>query len=100
MHKNVMIVFTIAHSIIIFFVCLHMFTLGTIETEKTSCYLTWPLVHLFYAFINYLFAWFFCYNYCEITSKRGHNVLLISKKFLKVLIFFSFTPVPLKYMAD
>ena len=52
-------------------VCFHMFTLGTIETENTYCYLTWPLTHLLYAFINYIFAWFACYNSYEIQNKDG-----------------------------
>ena len=66
-----MIALTVVHSIIIFLVCFHMFTLGTIESENKYCYLTWPLMHLFYAFVNYIFAWFCCYNSCEIANKRG-----------------------------
>ncbi len=100
MHKYVMIVFTVVHSIIIVLTCVHMFTLGTIESENTSCYLTWPLMHLFYAFVNYIFAWFYCYNSCEIMSKRGQSVLIVSKKFLKVLFIFSFTPAPLKMLSS
>ncbi len=100
MHRNIMIVATLTHVLIIFFTCVHMFTLGTIESENKSCYLTWPLMHLFYAFINYLFAWFFCYNAAEITNKKGHNVLILSKRFIKVLIFFSITPIPLKFLSN
>lgn len=100
MHKKIMTIFTLVHSFIIFFVCIHMFTLGTIESENTACYLTWPLTHLYYAFINYLFAWFFCYNSCEIMNKKGHHVLIVSKKFLKVLFFFSVTPILLKLLCS
>lgn len=100
MHKQVMIVASVIHAIIIFVACLHIFTLGTVDSETNACYLTWPLTHLYYAFINYLFAWFFCYNSCEITNPKGHNVLNVSKKFLKVMVMFSFTPLPLKYLAS
>ena len=99
MHKNIMITATIVHAIIIALACLHIFTLGTIESEKNSCYLTWPLTHLYYAFINYLFAWFFSYNACEINNPKGQNVLIVSKKFLKVIFFFSFTPIPVKFLS-
>lgn len=99
MHKQVMVIATIVHAIIIFVACMHIFTLGTVDSEANSCYLTWPLTHLYYAFINYLFSWFYCYNACEITNPKGHNILNISKKFLKVMLLFSFTPIPLKYLA-
>ena len=100
MHKHVMIVATLIHAIVIVFVCIHIFTLGTIDSETNSCYLTWPLTHLYYAFINYLFAWFCCYNSCEISNPKGHNLLNVSKKFLKIMTLFSFTPVPLKILAE
>lgn len=99
MHKQVMVIATVVHAIIIFVACMHIFTLGTVDSETNACYLTWPLTHLYYAFINYLFAWFYCYNACEITNPKGHNVLNVSKKFLKVMLLFSFTPMPLKYLA-
>ena len=99
MHKNIMNVFSSIHIIIIITVCLHIFTLGTVDSEKSACYLTWPLTHLFYAFINYLFAWFACYNSCEITTTKGHHVLIVSSKFLKILLIFSFTPIPLKLLT-
>ena len=95
-----MILLSIVHSLIILIVCFHMFTLGTIESENKYCYLTWPLMHLYYAFVNYIFAWFCCYNSCEIASKKGHNLLLVSKKFLRIFFIFCFTPIPLKYLAD
>lgn len=100
MHKNVMNLLGAIHIVIILFSCLHIFTLGTVDSEKNACYLTWPLTHLFYAFINYLFAWFFFYNSCEIKNPRGHDVLVVSKKFLRILFLFSFTPIPLKFLAQ
>ena len=99
MHKQVMLIATVVHAIVIFVACMHIFTLGTVDSESNACYLTWPLTHLYYAFINYLFAWFYCYNACEITNPKGANVLHISKKFLKVMVLFSFTPLPLKFLA-
>ena len=62
--------------------------------------MTWPLMHIFYAFVNYLFAWFYCYNSYEIKNKRGHNLILVSFKFLKVFFFFSFTFIPLKIVSE
>ena len=100
MHKNIMNLMGAVHVIIIVFSCLHIFTLGTVDSEKNACYLTWPLTHLFYAFINYIFAWFYFYNSCEIKNPKGHDVLLVSKKFLKVLFVFAFSPIPLKYLAQ
>ena len=99
MHKWVMNIFAFVHVVVIVCACAHIFTLGTIDSEKNACYLTWPLTHLFYAFVNYLFAWFFCYNSCEITTKKGHQVLRVSKKFLKVLFLFSLVPIPLKFLV-
>ena len=95
-----MIVLTLVHALIILLVCLHMFTLGTIESENKYCYLTWPLMHLYYAFVNYIFAWFCCYNSCEIANTRAPNVLRVSKKFLRIFTLFCFTPFPLKILAD
>lgn len=100
MHKQVMVIATIVHAFVIFLACVHIFTLGTVDSEKNSCYLTWPLTHLYYAFINYLFAWFYCYNACEISNPKGQNILNISKKFIKIIFLFSFTPIPLKYVAS
>ena len=99
-HKQIMRILVVFHAIVITCVAFHMFNLGTIESENNNCYLTWPLTHLIYMFINYLFAWFFCYNSCEIASKKGPNVLLVSKRFLKILFVFSFTPIPLKYIVE
>ena len=62
MHKQIMTVFGIVHFIVILCVLGHMFTLGTIESENKYCYFTWPLMHLYYCFLNYLFSWFYCYN--------------------------------------
>lgn len=100
MHRSIMIVLTIVHAVIILLVCFHMFTLGTIESENKYCYLTWPLMHLYYAFVNYIFAWFCCYNSCEIANVKAPNVLRVSKKFLRIFTFFCFTPFPLKILAD
>lgn len=100
MHKSIMTVFIFVHVIIIIAICLHMFSHGTIESENSSCYLTWPLHHLYYVFMNYLFAWFFCYNSCEIKSKKGHQLLIVSKKFIKIIFIFSFVPVFLKLLTD
>ena len=100
MHKNIMTLLGVIHVIIILVSCLHIFTLGTVDSEKNACYLTWPLTHLFYAFINYIFAWFFCYNSCEITNPENRDVLKVSKRFLKILLFFSVYPVPLRYLAQ
>lgn len=87
------------HAVIIVVVCIHMFTLGTIESENIYCYITWPLSHLYYAFLNYMFIWFFGYNACEITGRWGNNILATSRKFLWVLILFSPTPLLLKLIV-
>jgi len=99
-HKQIMKILVMFHVLILIAVGFHMFNLGTIDSENNNCYLTWPLTHLIYMFINYLFAWFYCYNTCEIASKKGPNVLIVSKRFLKVLFIFSFTPIPLKYLVE
>lgn len=99
MHKNIMTTFTVIHIIVISFALLHIFTIGTIEMEDFKCYMTWPLSHLYYSFINYLFCWFYCYNACEITNKKGYEVILVSKKFLKILLLISLTPIPLKFIS-
>ena len=99
-HKQIMKVLVAFHGIVLVCVGFHMFNLGSIDSENNSCYLTWPLTHLIYMFINYLFMWFYCYNSCEIASKKGPNVLIVSKRFLKVLFMFSFTPIPLKYLVE
>ena len=99
-HKQIMKILVAFHLFVLAAVGFHMFNLGTIDSENNNCYLTWPLTHLIYMFINYLFAWFYCYNSCEITGKKGPNVLLVSKRFLKVLFLFSFTPIPLKYVVE
>lgn len=99
MHKNIMNILGAIHVLIIIVSCLHIFTLGTVDSEKNACYLTWPLTHLFYAFVNYIFAWFFCYNSCEITNPKNQDILRVSKRFLKILLFFSVYPVPLRYLA-
>ena len=100
MHKNICLTIGSVHSIVIVVTCLHIFTLGTVDSEENSCYLTWPLSHLFYAFINYLLAWFFFYNSCEITNPKGNQMLVVSKKFLKVLFMFTFYPIPLKILTQ
>lgn len=100
MHKQIMRVLIFFHVIMLFAVGFHMFNLGTVDSENNSCYLTWPLTHLIYMFINYLFAWFYCYNSCEVASKKGPQVLTVSKRFLKVLFLFAFTPIPLKYVVE
>ena len=99
MHKQVMFITTVVHAIIIFIACMHIFTLGTVDSEADSCYLTWPLTHLYYAFINYLFAWFYGYNACEISNPKSNNILKISKKFLRIMLLLSFIPIPLKFLA-
>ncbi len=100
MHKNIMIILSIIHLVILLSVCLHMFTLGNVESENKYCYLTWPLMHMSYAFFNYIYCWFCCYNSCEINNKSGHDLLITSKKFLKVFTVFCFIPFPLKYLAE
>ena len=100
MHKNVMNTFAAIHAIVIVFACCHIFTLGTVDSEKNACYMTWPLAHLYYAFLNYLFAWFFCYNSFEIEQKDSANVVLVSKKFLKIVLLISPTPLGLKMLSD
>ena len=100
MHKNICLTIGSVHSIVIIITCLHIFTLGTVDSEENSCYLTWPLSHLCYAFINYLLAWFFFYNSCEITNPKGNDLLRASKKLLKVLFLFTFYPIPLKIITQ
>ena len=100
MHKNVMNTFAAIHAVVIVFACCHIFTLGTVDSEKNACYMTWPLAHLYYAFLNYLFAWFFCYNSFEIEQKDSANVVLVSKKFLKIVLLISPTPLALKMLSD
>ena len=100
MHKNVMNTFAVIHAVVIVFACCHIFTLGTVDSEKNACYMTWPLSHLYYAFLNYLFAWFFCYNAFEIENKESANVVIVSKKFLKVVLFISPLPLGLKFLSD
>ena len=100
MHKNVMNTFAAIHAVVIVFACCHIFTLGTVDSEKNACYMTWPLSHLYYAFLNYLFAWFFCYNSFEIENKESANVVMVSKKFLKIVLFISPTPLGLKLLSD
>lgn len=78
MHKSIMIVMSIVHMVIIVCIIVHMFTLGTIESENKMCFITWPLMHIFYAFVNYVFVWFSCYNSCEIGSLAGHDILRTS----------------------
>ena len=100
MHKMIANVFAGIHVVIILLSCAHIFTLGTLDSERNSCYLTWPLTHLYYAFINYIYAWFFCYNACEVTNPQGFKVLVISQKFLRILLLISPTPILLKYLTD
>lgn len=100
MHRLLMIVLSIMHLVILICVCLHMFTIGTIEAQNKYCYLTWPLMHLLYAFVNYIYCWFCCYNSCEIGSKGGFELIGISKKFLKILLLSCFLPFPLKVLAE
>jgi hypothetical protein len=100
MHKSIMIVLSIVHMIIILCIIAHMFTLGTIESENKYCFITWPMMHLFYAFVNYIYTWFACYNSCEIGTKSGHQIILTSRKFLKIFTIFCFVPIPLKILAE
>lgn len=95
-----MIILSIMHLVILVCVCLHMFTIGTVESENKYCYLTWPLMHLFYAFVNYIYCWFCCYNSCEISSKGGFELIGTSKKFLRILSICCFIPFPLKILAE
>ena len=99
MHKTTMHTLTFIHIVLIILTGLHMLLLGTIDSENNSCFLTWPLMHLFYMFVNYVFAWFYCYNACEIAGKRGLNSLTASKRFLKVLFLFGLSPIPLRLIA-
>ena len=100
MHKNICLTIGTVHALVIVIACLHIFTLGTVDSEENSCYFTWPLSHLFYAFINYLLAWFFYYNSCEIVNPKGNQLLQVSKKFLKILFLFTFYPIPLKILTQ
>ena len=95
-----MLIAATIHVIIIMCVLFHMFNLGTIESENKWCYFTWPMMHLFYAFVNYIFIWFFCFNSYEIRKKNGQNILKVSTKFLKVFFFLSFTYYPLKMLSN
>ena len=95
-----MTLFSIVHFVVILLVLGHMFTLGTIESENKYCYFTWPLMHLYYCFLNYLFSWFYCYNYYQITKKEAQNSLLLSIKFLKAVTFLSLFLFPLKMLAN
>lgn len=99
-HKTIMKTLVILHIIVLIAVGFHMFNLGTIESESNSCYLTWPLTHLIYMFVNYLFAWFYCYNVCEVAGKKGPQLLIVSKRFLKILLLFAFAPIPLKFVVE
>ena len=90
----------LVHLAIIVCVLFHMFNLGTIESENKWCYFTWPLMHLYYAFVNYVFIWFFCYNAYEIKKKHGQNIISVSNKFLKLFFIFSFTFFPLKWLSS
>ncbi len=99
MHKTAMHTLTALHIVFILIVGLHMLLLGTLESEDNSCFLTWPLMHLFYMFANYVFAWFYCYNACEIGGKRGLNSLNASKRFLKVTFLFGLAPIPLRLLV-
>lgn len=72
-HKNLMNSFCLIHGVVIIFVLLHMFNVGIVENENNMCYVTWPLIHLYYAFVNYLFLWFFGYNSCEIGSSNSEK---------------------------
>ena len=99
MHKTAMHTLTFIHIVFILLIGLHMLLLGTIESEENACFLTWPLMHLFYMFVNYVFAWFYCYNACEIGGKRGLNSLTASKRFLKVLFIFGLSPIPLRLLV-
>ena len=87
------------HILVIMCILFHMFNLGTIESENKWCYLTWPLMHLYYAFVNYVFIWFFCFNAYEVKKKNALNVVKISLKFLRVFIILSFVVFPLKYLS-
>jgi len=100
MHQRIMLVAAFIHIIVILSVLFHMFNLGTIESENKWCYFTWPLMHLFYAFVNYVFVWFFCFNSYEIKKKNGQNILKVSTKFLKIFMFLSFLIFPLKILSN
>lgn len=100
MHQRVMAIGALVHVSILVSVLFHMFNLGTIESENSWCYFTWPLMHLFYAFVNYVFVWFFCFNAFEIKKKNGSNILKISNRFLKIFSFLSTLVFPLKWISQ
>lgn len=100
MHKNVMMLFGFLHVVVIGCILFHMFNVSTLETESTYCYITWPLIHLYYAFENYIVVWFCFYNACEIATKRGEYVLSTSRKFLIVMTLISFLVFPLQKLSD
>ena len=77
-----------------------IFTIGTVDSESRSCYLTWPLSHLFYALMNYFFAWFYCYNVCISLGPRSSVILRAYKKFTRFLYICSIFPIILKKLAD
>lgn len=85
LHRKIMLTCGAFHIIIILLILFHTFNLGTVESEQTICYFVWPVIHLYYAFINYVIAWFCMYNYCEIATPKGLNILRVSKRFLIVL---------------
>lgn len=100
MHQRVMTIGALVHISILIVVLFHMFNLGTIETENRWCFFTWPLMHLFYAFVNYVFIWFFCFNAFEIKKKNGSHLLKISNRFLKLFILLSTLVFPLKWLSQ
>ena len=100
MHRNINILFAIVHFLIVIFSVFHIFIVGSVDNESTSCYITWPFSHIFYAFINYVYAWLFFYNFIEIRNPKNTQIIRISKRFLKILFSLVWVPVACKLISD
>ena len=100
LHQRVMQVFTFVHFLIILFACIRIIKSGSIESETKGCYFAWPLSHLTYAFVNYLFAWFSCYNCCEVHYTKGSELIRKGKRFLQIMLLFSLLPFGMKLFID
>ena len=100
MHKNVSRIFLVLHVFLIALAIIHIFTLGSVFSETTACYVTWPLSNIFYAFVNYLYCWLFYFNISEISNPQSNNILRVSQRFLKIIFLLSGFPPAFKLLVD
>ena len=91
--------FCIMHLLLFFTIFLKVLDNGIVANETSSCYFTWPLMHVCYILQNAFLFWFYLANFYE--AKKCDISAILNYKMINSIVMLSATLfLVLKFVSD